>query len=67
MQNVTPGQRKALLKELVVEVTVESRDSIIRTRRLPATSVRVMERMVGRSFHNANRDVHVRGRVNRLS
>jgi hypothetical protein len=27
----TPGQRKALLKELVVEVRVESRDSIIPT------------------------------------
>jgi len=33
----TPGQRRALLKELVVEVRVESRDSIIPTFRLPAT------------------------------
>jgi site-specific DNA recombinase len=46
MLNGTPGQRKALLKELVVEVRVESRDSIIPTFRLPATSVRVTESMV---------------------
>jgi len=44
----TPVQRKALLKELIVEVRVESRDSIIPTFRLPATSVRVTEAMVGR-------------------
>jgi hypothetical protein len=31
MLNGTPGQRKALLKELVVEVRVESSDSIIPT------------------------------------
>jgi site-specific DNA recombinase len=48
MLNGTPGQRKALLKELIVEVTVESRDSIIPTFRLPATPVRVTETMVGR-------------------
>ncbi len=48
MLNGTPGQRKALLKELVVEVRVESRDSIIPTFRLPVTSVRVTESMVGR-------------------
>jgi site-specific DNA recombinase len=48
MLNGTPGQRKALLKELIVEVRVESRDSIIPTFRLPATSVRVTEAMVGR-------------------
>ena len=44
----TPGQRKALLRELVVEVLVESRDSIIPTFRLPATSVCVTQSMVGR-------------------
>jgi hypothetical protein len=48
MLNVTPGQRKALLKELSVEVRVDSRDSIIPTFRVPATSVRVTESMVGR-------------------
>src|SRR5439155_11689744 len=48
MLNGTPGQRKALLKELVVEVRVESRDSIIPTTRLPTPSVRVTESMVGR-------------------
>ncbi len=47
MLNGTPGQRKALLKELIVEVRVESRDSIIPTFRLPATPVRVTETMVG--------------------
>ena len=47
MLNGTPGQRKALLKELIVEVRVESRDSIIPTFRLPET-LRVMETMVGR-------------------
>jgi hypothetical protein len=44
----TPGQRKALLKELMVEVRAESRNSISPTFRLPATSVRVTETMVGR-------------------
>ncbi len=44
----TPGQRKAVLKELIVEVRVESRNSIIPTFRLPATPVRVTETMVGR-------------------
>jgi site-specific DNA recombinase len=48
MLHGTPGQRKALLKELIVEVRVESRDSIIPTFRLPATSVRVTETVVGR-------------------
>jgi site-specific DNA recombinase len=48
MLHGTPGQRKALLKELIVEVRVESRDSIIPTFRLPATPVRVTETMVGR-------------------
>ena len=48
MLNGTPGQRKALLKELIVEVRVESRDSIIPTFRLPVTPVRVTETMVGR-------------------
>ena len=48
MLHGTPGQRKALLKELIVEVRVESRDSIIPTFRLPATPVRVTESMVGR-------------------
>lgn len=47
MLNGTPGQRKALLKELIVEVRVESRDSIIPTFRLPTTSVRVTETVVG--------------------
>src|SRR5216683_3198407 len=53
--NGTPGQRKALLKELIVEVRVESRDSIVPTFRLPTTPVRVMEAVVGRSSYNANR------------
>ena len=48
MLNGTPGQRKAVLKELVVEVRVESRDSIIPTFRLPAAPVRVTEAVVGR-------------------
>ena len=48
MLNGTPGQRKALLKELIVEVRVEGRDSIIPTYRLPTTTVRVTETMVGR-------------------
>ena len=48
MRNGTPGQRKALLEELVVEVKVESRDSIIPTFRLPTAPVRVMEAVVGR-------------------
>ena len=43
----TPGQRKAPLKELIVEVRVETRDSIIPTFRLPVTPVRVTETMVG--------------------
>jgi site-specific DNA recombinase len=47
MLNGTPGQRKALLKELVVEVRVESRDSIFPTFRLPTAPVRVTETMVG--------------------
>jgi hypothetical protein len=55
MLNGTPGQRKALLKELVVEVRVESRDSIVPTFRLPTAPVRVMEAVVGRSLYNANR------------
>lgn len=46
MLHGTPGQRKALLKELVVEVRVEGRDSIIPTFRLPTTSVRVTEAVV---------------------
>jgi site-specific DNA recombinase len=61
MLHGTPGQRKALLKELIVEVRVESRDSIIPTFRLPATPVRVTETIVGRSLHNANQ-LTVRGR-----
>jgi site-specific DNA recombinase len=61
MLNRTPGQRKALLKELIVEVRVESRDSIIPTFRLPTASVRVTESMVGRSLYNANRDLMIRG------
>ena len=48
MLNGTPGQRKALLKELVVEVKVESRDSIVPTFRLPTAPVRVTEAVVGR-------------------
>jgi site-specific DNA recombinase len=47
MLNGTPGQRKALLEELIVEVRVESRNGIIPTFRLPATPVRVTETMVG--------------------
>lgn len=48
MLNGTPGQRKALLKELIVEVRVESRDSIVPTFRLPTAPVRVTEAVVGR-------------------
>ncbi|MFI5287866.1 MAG: recombinase family protein [Candidatus Dormibacteria bacterium] len=48
MLNGTPGQRKALLTELIVEVRVESRDSIVPTFRLPTAPVRVTEAMVGR-------------------
>jgi site-specific DNA recombinase len=48
MLNGTPGQRKALLKELVVEVSVESRESIVPTFRLPTAPVRVTEAVVGR-------------------
>jgi site-specific DNA recombinase len=48
MLHGTPGQRKALLKELIVEVRVQSRNSIIPTFRLPSTPVRVTEAMVGR-------------------
>jgi hypothetical protein len=66
MLHGAPGQRKALLKELVVEVRVESRDSIIPTFRLPATSVRVTEPMVGRSYRNANR-IEIRGRAIKLA
>ena len=62
----TPSQRKALLKELIVEIRVESRDSIIPTSRLPATSVRVTEAMVGRSLYNANRDLTAHGQTIRL-
>jgi site-specific DNA recombinase len=47
MVNGTPGQRKALLKELIVEVRVESRDSIVPTFRLPTAPVRVTEAVVG--------------------
>jgi len=43
MPNGTRGQRKALLKELVAGVGVESRDSLIPIFRLQTTSVRVME------------------------
>ena len=48
MLNGTPGQRKTLLKELIVRVRVESRDSIVPTFGLPTTGVRVTESMVGR-------------------
>jgi hypothetical protein len=48
MLNGTPGQRKALLKELVVEVRVENRANIVPTFRLPTTPVRAMEAVVGR-------------------
>ena len=47
-RNGTPGQRKALLKELVVDVRVESRESIIPTFRVPTPSVRATESLVGR-------------------
>jgi len=42
----TPGQRKPLLKELVVELRVESRESIIPTFRFPAPLVRATETVV---------------------
>jgi hypothetical protein len=54
MLNGTPGQRKALLKELVVEVRVESRDSIVPTFRLPTAPVRVTEAVVDPRSHNTN-------------
>jgi hypothetical protein len=44
----TPSQRKALVQELVSEIRVESRDSILPTYRLPAGPVRVVSGMVGR-------------------
>jgi hypothetical protein len=52
-----PAQRKPLLKELVVEVQVESRDSIIPTFRLPRTSVRVTESILAAvdSNHSGSR------------
>jgi hypothetical protein len=48
MLHGTPGQRKALLKELIVEVRVEGRDSIIPTFRLPSAPVRVTETVLDR-------------------
>ena len=48
MLNGTPGQRKALLKKLVVDVRVETRNSIIPTFRLPTRSIWVTESKVGR-------------------
>ena len=48
MLNGTPGQRKALLKKLVVDVRFESRNSIIPTFRLPTRSIRITESKVGR-------------------
>ena len=48
MSRGTLQQRKALLQRLVVGVEVNSRDEIIPTFRIPATPVRVMDRMVGR-------------------
>ncbi len=61
MLHGTPGQRKARLKGLIVEVRVESRDSIIPTFRLPSTPVRVTETMVARSSYNANRTIAIAG------
>ena len=61
MLNGTPGQRKTLLKELIVRVRVESRDSIVPTFGLPTTEVRVTESMVGRTLYNANQGLTVAG------
>ena len=44
MLHGTPGQRKALLKEPIVE-RVESRDSIVPTFRLPSTPVHLQIRL----------------------
>ena len=46
MSRGTLQQRKALLQRLVVGVDVNSRDEIIPTFRIPATPVRVMDRVV---------------------
>ena len=46
MLDGTPGQRKALLKEPVVEERAESRDGVVPTFRLPTAPVRVTEAAV---------------------
>jgi site-specific DNA recombinase len=48
MTRGTLQQRKALLQQLVAGVEVKSREEIVPTFRIPATTVRVMDRMVGR-------------------
>ena len=47
MNRGTLQQRKALLQQLVAGVEVNSREEIVPTFRIPATTVRVMDRMVG--------------------
>ena len=47
MTRGTLQQRKALLQQLVAGVEVSSREEIVPTFRIPATPVRVMDRMVG--------------------
>jgi hypothetical protein len=48
MTRGTLQQRKALLQQLVAGVEVNSREEIVPTFRIPATTVRVMDRVVGR-------------------
>ena len=60
MLNGTPGQRKALLKELVVEVSVESRESIVATFRLPTAPVRVTEAVVDPSSQYPDTGLEIR-------
>lgn len=57
----TPSQRKALVQELVSEIRVESRDSILPTYRLPAGPVRVVSGMVDPSEQYVNPHPVIRG------
>jgi hypothetical protein len=55
----TPSQRKALLQELVSEIRVEGRGSILPTYRLPAGPVRVMSGMVDPMAQHKNRPAEI--------
>jgi hypothetical protein len=57
----TPSQRKALLQELVSEIRVEGRGSVLPTYRLPAGPVRVMSGMVDRRLHKSHRNTDLAG------